>query len=317
MRRSVLIASILALLSACDKPQEQPAPDVPAAPQTAVTPTSTILFEVYGAKEDPRVIPIAIADGGRLAPLTLDANGWRLLDSMFFAKGAKLPIYRNGAEAGAIVIARGMWTDEGALYTLPACRALIPQAAGTLEAKGFVEASVEYLASTTPLLQPKEQRTVPRESETQGRTLANTVAAAKQVGTEELASHEFISRWLPTGAGPSGRTLFASFIDPNGGDAGAGAGHTVMLMALAEDSAGTLVPSYQHVSSGEARGVEMQRLVNHADLDGDGVDEILLEEWKYAATPELAVLKYSQGKWRLVFRVSQDWCLDAKPAGRD
>lgn len=317
MRRSVLIASILALLSACDKPQEQPAPDVPRAPQTAVTPTSIILFQVYGAKDDPRVIPFAIADSGRLAPLTLDADGWRVLDSMFFAKGAKFPIYRNGSEAGTITVERGMWTDEGVLYSLPECRDLVPQAAGRLESKSFVEASVEYLASTTPLFQPEEQRGVPRESATQGRTLANTVAAAKQVGPEELASLEFISRWLSTGAGASGRTLFASFIDPNAGDAGPGAGHTVMLTALAEDSAGTLLPSYQHVSSGEARAVEMQRLVNHADLDGDGVDEILIEEWKYAATPEVAVLKYAQGKWRTVFRVSQNWCLDARSPGRD
>jgi hypothetical protein len=315
MRRPVLIASILALLSACDKPQEQPAPDVPAAPRTAVTPTSTILFQVFGEKEQPRIVPIAIADGGRLAPLNLDAEGWRVLDSLFFAKGAKLPIYRNGTESGTVEIVRGMWNDEGPLYTLPACAAVLPQAAGKLAAKGFVEASIEYLASTTPLTQPKEQRTLPRDSETQGRTLANTVAAAKQVGNEELASLDFISRWLPTGAGPTGRTLFASFIDPNGGDAGSGAGHTVMLMALAEDSAGTLVPSYQHVASGDARSVEMQRLVNHADLDGDGIDEILIEEWKYAATPEFGVLKYSQGKWRLVFRVSQNWCLDTKRPG--
>jgi hypothetical protein len=313
MRRPVLIASILALLSACDKPQEQPASDAPRAPQTAVTPTSTILFQVYGAKDDPRLLPIAIADGGRVAPISLDADGWRMLDSMFFATGAKHPIYRNGSEAGTVSITRGMWTDEGSLYTLPSCRNLIPQAAGRLDAKGFVETSVEYLASTTPLLQPKEQRVVPRESEAQGRTLANTVAATKQVGAEELANLEFVSRWLPTGAGPSGRTLFASFIDPNAGDAGPGAGHTVMLLALAEDSAGTLKPSYQHVSTGEARTVSMQRLLNHADVDHDGIDEILIEEWKYAATPEIAVLKYAQGRWRTVFRVSQDWCLDPKP----
>lgn len=307
----MLIASILALLSACDKAEEQPAPETPRAPLTAVAPTSTILFQVYGGKEDPRVIPIAIADGGHLAPLSLDAAGWGRLDSIFFAKGRKLPIYRNGLESGNVAIVRGMWSDEGALYTLPSCRELVPQAQGKLEAKGFVEASVEYLASSTPLTQPKEQRSVPRESAAQGRTLANTVAAAKEVGDEEIAGLDFISRWLPTGAGPSGRTLFASYIDPNAGDAGPGAGHTVMLMALAEDSAGTLAPSYQHVSSGNAREVQMQRLVNHADLDGDGIDEILIEEWKYAATPEVAVLKYTQGKWRAVFRVSSDWCLDA------
>lgn len=315
MRRPVFIASILALLSACDKPQEQPVPDVPAAPLTAVSPTSTVLFQVYGSKDEPRLVPIAIADGGHLAPLNLDAEGWRVLDSMFFAKGAKLPIYRNGAETGTVEVMRGMWSDDGELYSLPGCGLLLPQAVGKLAAKGFVEASVEYLASTTPLLQPKETRTVPKESATAGRTLANTVAAAKEVGAEELSGLEFISRWLPTGAGPSGNTLFASFIDPNAGDAGPGAGHTTMLMALAEDSAGTLASSYQHVSTGEARSVAFQRLVNHADLDGDGIDEIIVEEWKYAATPEFAVLKYAQGKWRTVFRVSQAWCLDQKPDG--
>jgi hypothetical protein len=182
---------------------------------------------------------------------------------------------------------------------------------GKLAAKGFVEVSVEYLASTTPLTQPKSERTLPRESAAQGRTLANTTAAARQIGAEELSNLEFVSRWLPTGAGPSGRTLFASYIDPVGGDEGAGAGHSVMLLAMAEDSAGTLNPSYQHVSSGAVRTVVIQRLLNHADLDGDGVDEILIEESKYAGAPEIAVLKYTQGKWRAVFRVSQDWCLEA------
>ena len=139
MRRPVFIASILALLSACDKPQERPLPDVPAAPRTAVSPTSTVLFQVYGSKDEPRLVPIAIADGGHLAPLNLDAEGWRVLDSMFFAKGAKLPIYRNGAETGTVEVMRGMWSDEGELYSLPGCRLLLPQAVGKLAAKGFVE----------------------------------------------------------------------------------------------------------------------------------------------------------------------------------
>lgn len=313
MRRPVLIASILALLAACDKPQ-QPAADVPPPPpQTAVTPTSTILFSVYGPREEPRLVPIGIADGGRVAPLSLDAEGWRVLDSLFFRKGAKLPIYRDGAASGEVEIVRGMWdANEGALYTLPGCTDLVPQALGKLVTDGRVEASVEYLASTTPLAQTKEKREAPRDPMAQGRTLANSIAAASEVGDEELKHLEFITRWLRTGAGPTGHTLLATYIDPEGGDAGAGTGHTVQLTALAEDSAGVLSASYQQVSSGEARTVRFQRLVNHADLDGDGVDEILLEEWQYAQVPEVAVLKYAQGKWRPVFRVSQNWCLDVK-----
>lgn len=290
---------------------------MPAGPLTAVAPTSTILFQVYGAKDAPRIAPIAIVEGGRLAPITLDAAGWRSVDSLFFAQGAKLPVYRDGAEGGTVEVLRGMWpAGDTTLYSLPGCVNVVPQAVGRLAVPGFVEASVEYLASTTPLAQTVEPRISPVDARTVARTFANTIAAASDVGNEELSSLEFVARWLRTGAGPKKRTLLASFIDPNAGDAGPGAGHTVMLLALAEeDSTGALVSSYQHVSQGEGRTVDFQRLVNHVDLDGDGVDEIIVERWRYAAGAELAVLKYTDGKWSESFRHSENWCLDTrKPA---
>jgi hypothetical protein len=317
MRRPVIIASILALLSACDKPQEQVTPDVPAGPLTAVSPTSTLLFQVYGSKDAPRIAPIAIVEGGQLAPLTLDAAGWRSVDSTFFAQGAKLTVYRDGAANGTVEVLRGMWpAGDTTLYSLPGCTNVVPQALGRLAVTGFVEASVEYLASTTPLAQTVEPRISPVDARTAARTFANTIAASSDVGNEELASLEFVARWLRTGAGPKGRTLLASFIDPNAGDTGPGAGHTVMLLALAEeDSSGALASSYQHVSQGEGRAVDFQRLVNHADIDGDGIDEIIVERWRYAAVPEIAILKYAGGKWTEIFRHSENWCLDTrKPA---
>ncbi len=303
---------ILALLSACDKAEEQPAPEVPAVPLTVLTPTSTVLFQVFGSKDDPRILPLAVSDGGHLAPLVLDADGWRLLDSLFFAKGRKLSIYRNGSDQGTIEVTRGMWNDEGSLYTLPGCTDLMPQGAGRFQAKGAVEQSVEYLASSTPLTQPREERRVPRDAEAKGRSFGSTVAASRELGSEELAHLEFIARWLPTGAGSSGLTLMASYVDPNAGDAGAGVGHSVMILALAEDSAGTLLSSYQHVSSGDAKEVRFQRVLNHADLDGDGVDEILVDESTFGGGSEFMILKHAQGRWRGVFRISQNWCLDKR-----
>lgn len=315
MRRLLLISSLVLLPVACSKSEEQPDVALPQVPLTAISATSTVLFSVYGPKDDPRIAPIGIANGGRVSPITLDEPGWQLLDSLFFQPGRKLPLYRDGAQVGEVEVVRGMWDpNEGTLYALPGCRLLVPQAKGRLLGGMRAEASIEFLSSTTPLTQSREAREAPRDPSAQGRTLANTIAASAQVGSEELSSLEFIARWLRTGAGATGHTLLASYIDPEAGDAGPGAGHSTMLLALAEDSAGSLASSYQHVSTGEARTVEMQRLVNHADLDGDGVDEILLESWKYAATPEVAVLKYVQGRWRPVFRVSQEWCLDAKPA---
>lgn len=301
------------MLVACDKPQ-QPVPDAPAVPFTAVSSTSSIFFQVYGAREEPRIVPFAIAEGGKLAPISLDAEGWRRVDSTFFHVGGKLPVYHDGAALGEVEIVRSMWDlSEGPLYSLPGCANVVPQAQGKLLLGRRAESSVEFLASTTPLKQKDGTRPLPRDAMTQARTIASAVATASEIGQEELGNLEFVGRWLRTGAGKEGRTLLATFVDPEAGDAGPGAGHTVSLLALAEESSGSLTTSYQHVSQGEARGVEFRRLVNHADLDGDGVDEILLEAWHYAATPDVVVLKYTAGKWNENFRVSQNWCLDKKP----
>lgn len=297
---------------ACDKPQ-QLLPDLPAAPLSVVSATSSIFFQVYGSREEPRLAPFAIVENGQLAPISLDADGWRNVDALFFAVGRKLPLYRDGVAIGEAEIVRPMWDpNSGALYSLPGCTDVVPQAQGKLIMANRAEASVEFLASTTPLKQKAGTRPLPKDAETPARTVASAVATASQVGAEELAHLDFIGRWLRTGAGPEGRTLLATYVDPEAGDAGPGAGHTVSLLALSEDSAGTFATSFQHVSQGEARGVEFRRLVNHADLDGDGIDEIILETWRYAATPDVVVLKYAAGKWTESFRVSQNWCLDKK-----
>ena len=81
---------------------------------------------------------------------------------------------------------------------------------------------------------------------------------------------------------------------------------------LAEDSAGTLNTSYRHALSGESRTVEFRRLVNFADLNGDGIAELQLEAWRYAGIPSLALLQYQNGKWEETFRIGLDWCVDGR-----
>lgn len=276
-----------------------------------------MLFQVYGAREEPQAAPIAVLIDGKVEPIVLDMDGWRRLDSTWFSPGSRLPMYRDGADVGAIEVIRGMWTgDQGALYELPACRELVPHANVRLQATINAEESVEFLASSAPLVQRKDNRPVPRDASGVARTLANAVATARGFGREELDKLDFISRWLRTGAGPSGMTLLASYIDANAGDVGPGVGHTTMVFVLAEDSAGTQQTSYTHLDNGDARSVAFQRLANHVDLDGDGVDEIIVEQWRYAAIPDLVVLKYTAGKWNEAFRMSLDWCVRKSEDGR-
>ena len=244
-----------------------------------------------------------------LSPLALSSDEWRSFDSLYFAAGTRMPIYRSGAQVGELVIARGMWpADSAPLYDVPTCKQVVPHALGRLTSAAQLEETVELLAASTALVQKDDRRPVPLQAEAQGRSLANAVAAGAQIGNEDLAALDFHARWLRTGVGPSGRTLLASFIDANAGDLGPGAGNTAVIVALAEDSAGVMHTSYQHARSGEARTVEFQRLVNFADFDGDGVSELLLEAWRYAQIPDLAVLTYRDGRWRESFRVGMDWC---------
>ncbi len=311
MRRIALIASILLLAPGCDKTS----PDASQGPSLSEELAgATALFQVFGARDEPRIAPIALVRGGTLAPLALSPAHWREFDSVYFAVGTRIPLYRNSAQVGEMEIARGMWTDGGpALYEVPGCSEVVPQATGRLLTSTPMEESVELLATSVAVAQKSDTRAFPRQADAdaKGRSMASAVAAGAQIGPEDLSGLDFHARWIRTGVGPNGRTLLASYIDPNAGDLGPGAGNTAVILALAEDSASVMHTSYQHALSGEARTVEFQRLVNFADLTGDGVSELVLEAWRYAGIPSLAVLSYAEGRWRETFRVGLDWCVGA------
>lgn len=308
--RTALIASILLLAVACDKQTDKPAAE-PVRELTDLSGSPTVLFTVFGPREEPKLAPIAVLRAGTLEQITLDETGWRELDSLYFVAGSSVPIYRNGASLGGIEIVRRMWpADSEPLYEVRGCRTVVPQALGRLTPVSAFEETVELLASSTPIAQPTDNRAFPANPEAQGKTLADAVAATAGIGAEDLSGLDFHARWLRTGVGPSGRTLLASYIDPNAGDLGPGAGNTSVILVMAEDSAGTFKTSFSHSDIGESRTVEFQRLVNHADLDGDGKSELVMQAWRYAGIPSIVVLRHNGTRWVEAFRVSEEWCTD-------
>ena len=60
-----------------------------------------------------------------------------------------------------------------------------------------------------------------------------------------------------------------------------------------------------------------RRFVDHLDLDGDGVDEVVLEGWQYGGDTYPMILRYKDGLWREVLRGASSWCIDPqlKPDG--
>lgn len=312
MRRTAFIASILVLAAACDK-QAASSRAESASAGTDLSGSPTLLFSVFGPRDAPKLAPIAVVTAAGLQPIDLDERGWRELDSTYFAAGKTLSVYRNGRDLGPVEITRGMWpADSAPLYEVRGCRTVVPQALGRFRASNDFEETVEFLASSVPLAQIQDARPFPANAEAQGQTLASAVAAATGLGPEDLSGLDFHARWLRTGVGANGRTLLTSYIDPNAGDLGPGAGNTAVLVLLAEDSAGTFNTSYQHAKSGESRSVEFRRLLNHLDLDGDGKSELVMEAWKYAEIPALIVLKHNGTRWMESYRMSLEWCTDRR-----
>jgi hypothetical protein len=55
---------------------------------------------------------------------------------------------------------------------------------------------------------------------------------------------------------------------------------------------------------------EYRRLIDHLDLTGDGVDEIVLEGWHTGSDSFLVFLHYHDGHWREIARGATSWCGD-------
>jgi hypothetical protein len=314
-----IITGILVSVIGCDKSKSA----APAA--EVITPFGAtaldlrtkpqLLFQVFGDISDPRVIPIAAVINGNVRQIGLTRSGWHALDSMYFAAGSSYPAYRNDAEAGQITITRGMWNGgDTPLYPLPGCKDLVPLASSTVTLSGKTnEPTVEFIASSAALVpHPPFTGQMPSGAEIakMGRAFGHEIGKKSEMDAAELDSLDFVARMLITGASSS-PTLLVSFIDPNAGDLGPGMGHTSHLFALMDKQPdGSYAPTYRHTVSGDAKTVEFQRLIDHIDVNGDGVDELILEAWKYGAPNELVVLSFKAGLWHESLRVKQSWCLD-------
>ena len=313
------MTGILVLVVGCDKsksavpvaevitPSGATALDLSAKPQ--------LLFQVFGDIADPRVIPIAAVINGNIRQIGLTRAGWHALDSIYFAAGSSYPAYRNDAEAGQITIARGMWNGgDTPLYPLPGCQDLVPLASAKIALRGSTnEPTVEFIASSASLApHPPFTGKLPSDAEItkMGRAFGHDVGKSAEMDAAELDSLDFSARMIVSGASAA-PTLLVSFVDPTAGDLGPGAGHTSHLFALADKQPdGTYMATYRHAVSGDAKTVEFQRLIDHADVNGDGVDELILEAWKYGAPNALVVLSFKAGMWHESLRVKQSWCLD-------
>ena len=317
VRRVALAATILTAGSGCDKATEA---ELAAAAFRAGTPGDTldvasrppVLYQLFGERHSPRMLPVATLVNGRIQPIILSDSGWRRFDLVYHRPGSVYTIYQDGRATGTATVRKPMWDAEGrALYRLPGCRAHTPLAAVDVDAPlpaGFL---VEHLATDAPIADrpdrpDRPRRRAPGAHLTEARRVASAVAEELGVSDEDLERLEFRSAAVATGASES-PTRAISFIDATGRSRSDGP--VRHLFILADAGPDGYRPTYTRlVRSTDSTGY--RRYVDHLDLTGDGVDELILDGWTSGQESHILVLGYRDGRWEEVFRGRQSWCMD-------
>ena len=309
------LAALLALLGGCDRPKSLAAGGgdaeaVPAGPRLDLAKRPTLIFQIFGERDDPRMIPIAAVVNGALQTIELDDAGWRRLDATYMRAPATVNVYQDGDKVGDATVRQGMWEKGGEpLYTLPSCSMLTPLAAVSLGSGIKAGYTVEFLASTAEIPnRPSGAPMPPAQAEQAAREVAYGVGARARIAHGALDSLDFRAVAVYTGA-TAYPTLIASFIDDN---ASSGSGTARHVFVVADRVGDRYAGTYSHAANGAAGSATYRRYVDHLDLTGDGVDEIVLEGWQAGGETYLLVLGHRDGEWTEVYRGRSSWCLDRK-----
>lgn len=308
--RVALAATILTVASGCDKPTDA---DLAAAAVRAGTPGDTldisrrppVLYQLFGERQSPRMLPVAALVDGRIEPIVLADSGWREFDMVYHRPGAVYTIYQDGRATGTATVTQPMWGADGTpIYRLPGCRAHTPLAAVQVQAPlpaGFL---VEHLATDAPIAD-RPRRHAGGAHLTEAQRVARTVAEDVGLPADELEQLEFRSVAVPSGTGDL-PTLVISLMDAS--TRAHGARPIRQLFIVADAGPSGYAPTYTRVvRSGERAG--HRRYVDHLDLTGDGVDELVIDGWTEGEESYLLILGHQDGRWAEVFRGRQSWCV--------
>jgi hypothetical protein len=319
--RLATLATILIVATGCDKAKAfvrsgQGAEPPRVAPGEALdlSANPSILFQVFGESNDPRMIPIATIRNGELRSIQLSQQGWHQFDATYLRQGRTYTLFQDGHASGRVEVRQGMWEHEP-LYSLPSCQTLTPLSAVHVT-EGHVRGdfTVEFLASNVPL---GVARAAPALSTQEIARIARDVAAgvASEVGItrKTLDSLDFHALAFHSGA-TKAPTIVASFIDPAAESPKTYAARTAHVVVIADkDASGAYRATYAHRMNGPLADAIFRRYFDHLDLTGDGVDEIVLEGWKFGGDTYLSVLGWHDGRWTETFRTRPNWCLDQRP----
>jgi hypothetical protein len=319
MGRRRLLATTLILALGCDKARQltggsasAETPEQPAAARLDLTSRPDILFQVYGERDDPRMIPVGVLRNGTIEQITLGPSGWKQFDGLYGKPGSSYPAYQGGRSIGNVTVRQGMWEEgKDPLYTLPSCKLMVPQSAVALDAAAKPGYTVTMFASTRRLHETAVTSMAQGEVDRIGRQVAERVAAGAGIEKSTLDSLNFHAIAIATGVS-KWPTIVITLIDRRADEQSAAREHTSHMLLVADrgEGAADYSPTFKHVIDGDASTAEFRRFVDQIDVAGNGTAELVLEGWKFGGDTFLLFLQYDNGAWTELYRGRSSWCLD-------
>jgi hypothetical protein len=296
------LASILTATTSCDKRAET----AEVVHRTSLANRPNIVFLLFGDQNDPRLMPVVTTIDGQVAPVSLGSQGWRDFDHIYFRPGMSVSLYRDGRPDGEGTIRRGMWdSTAGPLYTLPGCHAVKPLAALSPRPFAAGEVMLERIATSERLAPSPDRGPVSPSALDTARALALRVSQREGITRNARAGLDLAVFAIHTGL-TRAPTLIASYMERGGGIQG----RPRHLFVLADSTGSGYAPTFVH--SADDSLPEFRRFIDHVDITGDGIDELLLEGWKNGGDSFLLFLRYTSGTWREMARGETSWCADPK-----
>ena len=316
-RALTIAATILAVATGCDKLKEtvtgRPSTSTPIVESLDLSTTPDILFQVFGERANPQILPLAALIEGAVRPIELSPDGWRRFADIYQKKGTQYRVYDDGRDIGSITVRQGMWEKPGApVYSLPNCAALLPLATVKLETRIDVGFTVELLGTSARIGTPRPAANMSQADVRRiGREMGSLVADGQEIPRRALDALDFRAYAVNTGATPR-PTIIASFIDRQGGEGedGRTEGHVFVIADVGPD--GGYTPTFSHAFRGSTQNAEYRIYLNHIDLTGDRVHEIVVEGRLTAGGSYIGILGHENGGWREIFRSRSGWCLDSE-----
>jgi hypothetical protein len=331
----VLVATILTVATGCDTTKRQKAerafadwidevngraaerrPPPPKQLDLAVKPP--VLFHVIGKRDEPRIVPIGAIEGGRVRPIVLTRPGWSQFERVYTPAGGTLDLYQDGRRVGTVRVTRSMSQGDSALYSLPGCQVALPVAHVALRGDASGRQVVEGIASNGSFRQNGGVEPLsPAEVRRIGREIALLAGSSYGISPRTLDSLDSRVVAVPTGATEKPTLVITYTNSANRGVDTTIARGARQLMMFADVGEFGYEPSYRFYQTTINPLPEFRRYIDHADLNGDGVDEVIIEASIPRSGTAYLVLEFSNGRWLERYRSDPNWCLDTKLASEE